>query len=114
MPPLRKTEATDSPRSRAFLEKNCFSRGESLRGNSLLRRFSRVFRGRPISGVNVYAFTPWVKKYKGKVQLFAEKELQYAILIALAFPRPWAMKTVSTSQGGRPRARLHGCRPSCG
>src|SRR5215472_2700656 len=49
MPPLRRIEATDSPRSRAFLTKNRVSRGESLRGNSLLRLVSFGFRGRPIS-----------------------------------------------------------------
>jgi hypothetical protein len=73
MPPLRRTEATDSLRPRAFLEKNLTSRGESLSGNSLLRRLSSVFRGRPISRVNVYTFTIRVKEYDGDAQL-SEKE----------------------------------------
>jgi len=64
MPPLRKIEATDSPRSRAFLEKNLVSLGESLRGNSLLRLRSSDFRGRPIFEVNVYTFTWRVKQNK--------------------------------------------------
>src|ERR1700694_1740820 len=108
------TEATDSPRSRAFREKNSVSRGDSLRRNSLLRRLSCVFRGLPISGVNVYTFTSWVKEYRRNIQLFPEGELRYATLIALTAPRPLATKTASTSRGGRPQARLHGCRPSCG